>query len=310
MRPSSVIRPVILLLTCLLVLTACSLGNTKASPEELAAAQSAATLARQGNLDQAAQAYLALADRYGGNADHYRVLAAEAWREGGRIEATAPVLARIRRDRLGGSDPVRFDLLRAELALHDHDAATALRLTTQPTVAVPDDLQLRLYELRARALTATGDRWGAARTRTEMDSRLHGLDRAQNRKEVLRELTALGVGPLKQRAAAMQPGDRMLPWINQALQQLGVAVAQPQPTLGQPVGTLLPGTGADVREGYQMPAHVALLLPESGTYAGASEAIREGFFAAYAEAAHTRAPRASVRIYDTSGTNAGAVSAY
>lgn len=309
MRPSSVIRPVILLLACL-VLAACTLGNTRSSPEELAAAQSAASLARQGHLDQAAQAYLTLADRYAGNADHYRVLAAEAWREDGRIDAATPVLAKIRRDRLEGSDPVRFDLLRADLALHDHDAATALRLTTQPTVAIPDDLQLRLYELRARALTATGDHWGAARTRTEMDARLHGLDRAQNRREALRELTALGVGPLQRRAAAMQPGDRMLPWINQALQQLGVVVAQPQPTLAQPVGTLLPGKDADVREGYQMPAHVALLLPESGSFAGAGEAIREGFFAAYAEASRNRATRASVRTYDTLGTDAGAVAAY
>ncbi|TAL75243.1 MAG: penicillin-binding protein activator [Rhodanobacter sp.] len=310
MRPFSVIRPLVVLLTCLLMLSACALVATKTSPEELAAAQSAAMLARQGQLDQAARAYLVLADRYGGNADHYRVLAADAWSESGHIDTAAPVLARIRRNNLTGSDPVRLDLLRANLALHHHDAATALRLTTQPTVAVPDDLQLRLYELRARALTATGDRWGAARTRAEMDSRLHGLDRAQNRRAIVHELTALGVGPLKQRAAAMQPGDRMLPWINQALQQLGVAVAQPQPTLNQPVGTLLPGTGADVREGYRMPAHVALLLPESGAFADASEAIREGFFAAYAEAARNHAPRASVRIYDTLGTTSGAVGAY
>jgi outer membrane PBP1 activator LpoA protein len=300
----------ILLLSGTLILSSCVPGNTKPAPAEISAADGAAALVRQGQFDQAAQAYLSLASQYGARADHYRLLAAEAWREEGRIDAAAPVLAQIDRTGLQGNDTVRFDLLRADLALHNHDAATALRLTTQPTIVVPDALQLRLYELRARAQAATGDHWGAARTRVQMDDHLQGLDRAENRKQILAELTRLDVASLKQRAAAMKPGDRMLPWTNEALSQLGVAVAQPQPSLQQPVGTLLPGAGAEVREGYKMPAHVALLLPEDGVYAAASNAIREGFFAAYAEDARTHAPRASVRIYDTQGSDDGAVKAY
>ena len=300
----------ILLLSGMLTLGGCVPGNTKPSPAETSAADSAAALTRQGQFDQAVQAYLAMASQYGDRADHYRLLAAEAWREEGRIDDAAPTLAQIKRANLQGDDAVRFDLLRADLALRHHDAATALRLTTQPTVAVPNKLQLRLYELRARAQAATGDHWGAARTRVQMDEQLQGLDRAENRKQVLAELTKLDVASLKRRAAAMQPGDRMLSWTNEALSQLGVAVAQPTPALQQPVGTLLPGANAEVREGYKMPAHVALLLPESGTYAAAGNAIREGFFAAYAEAARTHAPRASVRIYDTHGSDDGAVKAY
>jgi len=263
-----------------------------------------------GHFDQSAQAWLALASQYGERADHYRVLAAEAWSQEGRIDAAAPTLAKIKRENLHGDDAVRFDLLRADLALHRHDAATALRLTTQPTVAVPEALQLRLFELRARAQAATGDHWGAARTRVQMDDHLQGLDRAENRKVILSELAQLDVASLKRRAAAMQPGDRMLPWVDQALSQHGITVAQPTPTLQQPVGTLLPGAGAEVREGYRMPARVALLLPQSGPYAAAGNTIAEGFFAAYAEAAHTHAPRASVRIYDTQGSVDGANKAY
>jgi outer membrane PBP1 activator LpoA protein len=300
----------ILLLSGTLILSSCVPGNTKPSPAEIGAADSAAALTRQGQFDQAAQAYLALASQYGAHADHYRLLAAEAWREEGRIDAAAPVLAQIDRTSLQGDDTVRFDLLRADLALHHHDAATALRLTTQPNIVVPDALQLRLFELRARAQAGTGDHWGAARTRVQMDDRLQGLDRAENRKQILAELTQLDVASLKQRAAAMKPGDGMLPWTNEALSQLGVTVAQPQPSLQQPVGTLLPGAGAEVREGYKMPARVALLLPGDGVYAAAGNAIREGFFAAYAEDARTHAPRASVRIYDTQGSGDGAVKAY
>ena len=299
-----------LLLAGMLLLAGCVPANTKPSPAEVAAADGAAALSRQGHFDQSAQAWLALASQYGERADHYRVLAAEAWSQEGRIDAAAPTLAKIKRENLHGDDAVRFDLLRADLAMHRHDAATALRLTTQPTVAVPEALQLRLFELRARAQAATGDHWGAARTRVQMDDHLQGLDRAENRKVILSELAQLDVASLKRRAAAMQPGDRMLPWVDQALSQHGITVAQPTPTLQQPVGTLLPGAGAEVREGYRMPARVALLLPQSGPYAAAGNTIAEGFFAAYAEAAHTHAPRASVRIYDTQGSVDGANKAY
>ena len=309
-RPSLPALGPILLLAATLALSSCVPGNTKPSPAEISAADGAAALARQGQFDQAAQAYLALAAQYGGHADRYRLLAAEAWREEGRIDAAAPTLAQIKRANLQGDDTVRFDLLRAELALHHHDAATALQLTTQPTVAVPDKLQVRLFELRARAQSGTGDHWGAARTRVQMDDHLQGLDRAENRKQILAELTRLDVASLKQRAAAMKPGDPMLSWTNEALSQLGVAVAQAPPALQQPVGTLLPGAGAEVREGYKMPAHVALLLPASGPYEAAGDAIRDGFFAAYAEDARTHAPRASVRIYDTQGSTDGATKAY
>jgi outer membrane PBP1 activator LpoA protein len=293
-----------------LALAACVPMNVQRSPAEIAAAQSAEALARQGQFDQAAQAWLTLASQSPGHADSYRLLAAEAWRQEGQIERAAPVLATIKRQRLSGDEPLRLDLLQAELALNQHDAATALRLTTQPTVTVPAGMQMRLLELRARAMVASGDDWGAARTRVQMDDQLNGYDHAQNRQQVLELLGKLGVDPLKQRAAAMKPGDRMLPWVNEALSRLGVVVAQAQPELQQPVGTLLPGADANVREGYKVPSQVALLLPGDGNYAAASASIREGFFAAYLDAGRNHAPRPSVRVYNSKGTADGAIKAY
>lgn len=288
--------------------SACVPTKVTRSPQELAAAQHAEQLASQGQFDQAIQAYLDLG-RQTGDTDHYKILAAEVYREEGALEQAAPLLDQVRRPRLQGEDAARYDLLRAELALAHHDAHTALQLTTQPT-PVPPTLELRLLELRARAMEAAGDLWGAARTRVQMDPQLEGLDHTQNRKEILDLLGRLGVEPLKRRGAAMQAGDRMLPWINEALTQLGVPVAQPQPDLDQPVGTMLPGADANVREGYRMPANVALLLPLGGNFAGASGAIRQGFFAGYADAARTKAPRANVRVYDSGGTADGAIKAY
>lgn len=293
-----------------LALTACVPANVQPSSDEIAAAHSADVLAHQGQFDQAAQAWLTLAAQSSGRSDHYRLLAAEAWRQEGQIERTASVLTQINRKNLANDEPLRFDLLRAELALSQHDAATALQLTTQANVVVPDALQLRLLELRANAMAASGDNWGAARTRVQMDDRLSGFDRAQNRKQILGLLGKVGVEPLKQRGAAMKPGDRMLTWVNEALTQLGVVVARPQAELQQPVGTLLPGADANVREGYKVPEHIALLLPSDGNYAAASAPIREGFFAAYLDAGRNHAPRPTVRTYNSHGTADGAIKAY
>jgi outer membrane PBP1 activator LpoA protein len=307
MRP---IRAAGFCLLTALALSACVPGNVQRTPEEIAAAQGADALAQRGQFEQAAQAYLALAAQSPGRADEYRLLAAEAWRQDGRIEQAAPTIAAINRRRLRGDEPFRLDLLQAELALQRNDAPTALQITLHPSMGAPDAYLMRLLELRARAMAATGDRWGSARTRVEMDTHLSGLDQSQNRQQILTLLSQLGVEPLQRRAAAMRPGDRMLPWINEALSQLGVAVARPQPTLQQPVGTLLPGADANVREGYKVPAHLALLLPANGDYAAASSAIRQGFFAAYLDAARNHAPRPSVRVYDSLGSPDGAVKAY
>jgi outer membrane PBP1 activator LpoA protein len=287
-----------------LLLAACVPANAPRSPAELAAAQSAAALATQGQFAQAALAWLNLAAQSRGHADSYRLQAAEAWREEGQLDRAGPTLASIKRQNLSGDEPVRLDLLRAELALDQHDAATALRLTTQPNVDVPAALQPRLLEFRARAMTASGDLWGAARTRVQLDGQLSGFDHSQNRQQILALLNQVGIDSLKQR------GDRMLPWVNEALSQLGVAVAQSTPELQQPVGTLLPGADATVREGYKVPTQVALLLPNDGNYAAASTAIREGFFAAYLDAGRNHAPRPSVRVYNSEGTADGAVKAY
>lgn len=299
---------VALLLSLLLV--ACTPLGTRPSSADADAAQSAAALSRKGHFDAAAQAYLALADASRNGRDRYRLLAAEAWRQAGELERATPVLTQIDRRNLAGDEPLRLDLLRAELALASHDTATALQLTSQTQINVADALRPRLLELRARAMLASGDYWGSARTRVEMHEQLQGFDRTQNQKQVLDLLAKVGSEALQARAAALKTGDRMLPWVEEALTRMGVAVARAQPQLQQPVGTLLPGAEANVREGYKVPQRVALLLPGDGSYAAAGNAVAEGFFAAYVDAGRNHAPRPSVRVYNSHGNAAGAIDGY
>lgn len=310
MRFTRFAQAIVSALVMSLVLVACAPVSTRPSAEETAAAQEAATLAGGGHFDAAAQAYLTLADGNRARADHYRLLAAESWRQGGELDRAAPTLQKIDRSKLVGDEPLRLDLLRAERALDTNNLPEALHLTIEPKEAVPATLRPRLLELRARALAADGDHWGSARTRAEMQDQLSGFDRQQNQKQIVAQLALLGAGPLKQRAAAMQPGDRMLPWINAALASLGVTVVQPPAQLQRPVGTLLPGANANVREGYKVPQQLALLLPLDGAYAAVGTSVAEGFFAAYFDAGREQAPRPAVRVYSTHSTPEGALSGY
>ncbi len=291
-------------------LAACVPMATRRSPAEISAMHNADALRRQGQFEQAAQAYLALAAANAAHADSYRLNAAEAYRQEGELDRAASALADVQRQRLTEDEPVRLDLLRAEIALHHGNPRAALALTTQANLRVPQALQLRLLELRARALDASGDPWGAARTRVQMDDALSGLDRTQNQRQILGLLGRLDVAELQRRASAMTHSDRMLPWIDEALSQHGVTVAHAQPELNQPVGTMLPGADANVREGYRMPSQIALLLPATRELAGAATSIREGFFAAYADASGNHAPRAELRVYDSGGSADGAINAY
>ncbi len=289
------------------LLTACVPTATTRSPAELKAAAHARELAAEGRFDEAIQAYRGLAES-SGRPDFYRLLMVETYRQEGQLPQAAPLLQTIQRSRLDGEAAVHLDLLQAELALEQHNIPRALALTDQPNLPVSAMWMPRLEELRARALEASGDYWLAARNRAMLDSNLDGLDQSQNRQALIALLKRLGPEALKARAKALQPADTMQPWTLEALSQLGLDTHGD--ALGQPVGTLLAGQQASVREGYAMPAQVALLLPASGPAAGAANAIREGFFAGYEESASNHAPRPLVKSYDSGGTPASSVAAY
>jgi outer membrane PBP1 activator LpoA protein len=271
------------------------------------ATQAAQALYIKGQFDQAAQAYLALAAQDSEHRDYYKLLAAESYRQEGALDRAAPIVTDIRRSHLEGEDSLRFDALRAEIALKNNDPATALSLTGKPSSRVSPQISQRLAELRARAQAASNDPWSAAQTRVELDGQLHGIDREQNRQQILTLLTGLGAQPLTERAAALPANDPMKPWVSEAQSQLGGVDRSPA-VLDQAVGTVSGDKG--VREGYKVPTKVALLLPLSGPLAGAGAAIRDGFFTNYVDAGRSGATRPDVAVYDSGNDAAHAVAAY
>ncbi|MHB8678586.1 MAG: penicillin-binding protein activator [Rudaea sp.] len=263
----------------------------------------------QGNFDAAARDFLALADTHPRDGAFYRLRAAEAYLQNGEIDAVARMLPDIRRGGLQGDEPVRYDLLAAEVALSRHDAAGALARLHFSDAGLAAPLHMRALELRARAQAAQGDALDSARTRADLDRLLAGNDRAQNEAQIIATLKSMNPDALRNEAAALQPGDALRPWIDQALHANGGALPVVVLHPNQPVGTLIPqGTQPPQREGYAPARRIALLLPESGPLMAVAQPVRDGFFAAYF--ADDTGQRAPITVYDTGSTPADAVAAY
>ncbi|MGH8212387.1 MAG: penicillin-binding protein activator [Rhodanobacteraceae bacterium] len=180
---------------------------------------------------------------------------------------------------------------------------------TPATSTLPPEQQIPILSQRAREQQASGDFWGAARTRAQLSPLLTGAQRADNEREIGTLFASLGKDQLKWRYETLVEKDPLKPYARAALEQLGVALPRELPQLDHPVGTQIGEGDTAHREGYAMPSQIALLLPTDGALAVPASAVREGFFTAYFDD-KSDAPRPTVRSYDSGGTPAQALAAY
>jgi len=262
----------------------------------------------QGDFDRAAHLFLELADAHSRERSHFRLRAAEAYRENGELDAAAQALEGIRPQRLGAEEATRYGLIEAEVDLARHAPAQALQALGPTDAGLPMPLRIRTLELRARAEAATGDALASARTRADLDRWLNGVDRTQNEAQLVATLRNIGPDALKARAASLQPGDILRPWIDQTLRQSGQALPVMVMRPNQPVGTFVPSPNGTQREGYRVAKKIGLLLPGDGPLKTVAQPVRDGFFAA--RFADTNPQRAEVSVYDSGSTPQDAVATY
>lgn len=190
------------------------------------------------------------------------------------------------------------------------------QLVSQPTTTetpapstLPAEQQIAALRSRAESQELAGDNWNAARTRVQLSSLLSGEPRARNEKQIRDLLTSLGEHELLAGYETLADRDPLKPYVQAALEQLGVALPRALPQLDHPVGTQIGVGSAAHREGYAMPSKIALLLPTNGALAVPAAAVREGFFTAYFDD-KSDSSRPDVRSYDSGGTPAQSMAAY
>lgn len=284
-----------------LALLAVSLAGCATAPrvrEATLAETQAQALMQQGRHAEAAQAWRAIATASRGDAAALaRLNAAAAFHRAGATDQARAELTEAPRRHLLPADQLRHDLLTAEFALAEHRPAEALALLQQDRASVPAERRGDWLDLRARALEATGDRFGMAAALAERAGLLEDRQRAQALRDAERQLKAVPDHALLQQAGFLAADAALLPLALREARRRGLTIVREAP---RPPPIDRPPPAAD---GYHPPRRMAVLLPLSGELALAGAAVRDGLLAAYYE--ETRA-RPTIAFHDTRGTVDGA----
>ncbi len=285
-------RSIFLVAALTLTLSACQSLSPLTAPNVEAESQ-AQSAAQSGDFLSAAQQYEALAKSTGGNhRARLYIQAAAAYWQLGQVEQARDSLAKVDLEQL--TPALAFDkaLLEAKMALNYLDAEGALTLL-EPYQAenLTTKRQSALWQTRIQAYQETGNWLEKANSHIRLDPLLPELEREQNQQQLWQALMSLTPKALE----LFKPG--LPPAVDSGWFELAYIIKtyQDKPTVlvvaledwqrsypGHPAlpsiykksvssGTLLP----------QQLNNIAVLLPESGPYAQAAEAIKRGISAAH-----------------------------
>lgn len=287
-------------------------GTASAPPPSAAPAPAApapSALARQGRHEEAAAAWLAEADRApAAGAAALRLRAADAWWKAGRPARADETARAIEPAALEPADRTRRGLLlvRTALAAGGERDALADLPSLEAMLALPEAAPA--LELAARAAHRAGRTVDEIRFRAALDPRL--ADPGANREALWGLLRGLPEESLRDLRGthASGPDRHLAGWIE--LERTARDHRDDPSAFSSASGTwrrqfpdhpagpsILPGLLDEIRRESSPPSHIALLLPLSGTFASAAEAVRDGFLAAWFAAPRTDRPLVSV--YDT-----------
>lgn len=296
----------IFLLSCLL-LPACTTEPVRETPEASPDATARAYL-DEGDYSAAAREFMRLADT--GPAEKalsYRLQAADAWLEAYDLDKAADLLEQLNIPSENEELVLLQNLLAARLALYRGEPEQALSLLPP---GIPEKAgntaHADYHEIRAGIFESEGEFAGAVRERNELQRYL-GSEKTRRRNNErlwknLGEMDADDLEPLDREDSSRLSGWVELARIYRQLlstpDQLKTAVEEWQrsytdhPAIPEITSQIL----ATSRELQVRPQSIALLLPFSGPYKRAAEAIRDGFVAAWYQEEDYRP---AIRVYDT-----------
>lgn len=243
-----------------------------------------------GEYQQAAEETLKLSQLHPDQAVHYQQRAAEIYLQAGDVYSARAVLQGIKTSR---EDEAFYNrLLAADIAMYENKPAAALTyLNSNPPSGTPNRLIARYYDTKIQAFTKQGNLIDAVRNRISLSHFLEEDDeRVKNNKQIWKALNQLSLPSLKQYRLSSK--SVLASWLELAiinktmffkpnLLQLSLSMWKEQypdhPANNTITNEILM---ASTQKNIQ-PTHIALCLPFSGLYKWASEAIRDGFLAAW-----------------------------
>ena len=305
-------RPLALLILAALF-AACSPVKEPPAPAIDPAIARAERLLEQQDYSGAAALFRGLAERNTGEAARrYRLEAADAALRGGDLNGAENQLGQLSADTLSPRGALLARRLNAEILLAQRRADLALELLQQPPGPdAPAPLLRRYlrglgdsYRLNGRLLDSANTLQQLETLQTDRSARL------ETQTEVLRTLTLLNELVLSN----LQPSPPGIPggWMQLALliKQHGDEPDTLQPLLqqwrsnfpGHPaMPELIDTYQARLQQQIQRATRVAVMLPQSGRYARAATALRDGLMASYYRLEPHKRPQ--LRFYDSSDSS-------
>ncbi|MEK7323345.1 MAG: penicillin-binding protein activator [Pseudomonadota bacterium] len=317
MKPLSTIRRGLLYVAVFLITVSACAAAEQSSQSDTALLEKARNAERGGSYAVAAREYLNLAT-VGDPAARYEYLlkAAEAFYRGSFLAQAKNTLASLPAPTLTPQQLARRQTLVAAIAIAERDPAAALKNTDAA------DSNAEIHQLRAMAYTQTGKPLESVRERIALTPLLTDPNAIRrNNQQLWQSLLGLPQSALENLRPAPPP-DTLNGWL--ALLRIvktppaqGFGIEQridewrrlyPQhPATADLIDSLL--ARQPERLNGKQPRHIALLLPLSGAFATAAEAVRDGFLAAYFQREQT-AYQPVIQIYDSGENPAQAAQLY
>ncbi len=314
------VRRCCLMVMLLGVLTGCAIAPSVQTPQGKVA--QAMLLEQQGKFADAAQIYATLAaTAQGEQRNEYLVSAAEAWWQARQSQNAWQLLGQVREQNLYPALNARVELLKANLDFAAQQPQAALKHLNFPLAPLPDELKARTLLLRAQVYVALDETLAAVEDLSEREAYLGNNSTAihDNHQRIWALVTqshaAFNLLALPKTISSTVRGWLLLGNLASNIWQ------QPQNLLKQlqawqveypdhPANQdIVPDLIAKQKAFMTYPTRVAVLLPLSGPYQSAADAIRDGLFTAYFQLSNNgSAPM--VTFYDTGGSAVGAQTAY
>ncbi len=316
----SPVRYICLQMLLLGVLAGCAISPVVQPPQSQVS--QALQFEQQGKFAAAAQIYTALANTVQGQQrNKYVISAAEDWWQAQQSQNAWKLLAQIQEKNLYPALNARIELLKANLDFAAQQPEAALKHLNFPLAPLPDELKARTLLLRAQVYVAMNDTVAAVTDLSERETYLGNNSAAiQDNHQRIWDVVTQSRTPLNLLALPKGISSTARGWL--LLGNLARNIwQQPQNLLQQlqawqslypdhPANQdIVPDLIAKQKVFVTYPAHVAVLLPLSGSYQSAADAVRDGLFTAYFQLSNNGSAPV-VMLYDTGASAIGAQAAY
>lgn len=270
-------------------------------------------LMQSGNSKEAARIYQKLAVSQSSHQNMFRLLAADALLQSGNINEAQSYTDSIDPGKLSAQQRIQLNLIYAQLNLSSGAAEQAIRyLDLIPAHQLNSKDRISYHQSRAFAYSLTGQLLKSARERIQLSKLITNPEQLNdNYSSTLETLTLLPADTL--RNMQPPPPDVLGGWM--ALAAV-IKLKHHNPDgfesairywrydfPGHPADSaFLDHYLAKSHRDFLLPDSIAIFLPETGPYARAAQAVREGFLAAYHHQENISfSPR--IRFYDTQSTD-------